>query len=103
MADEARGRSSQRRTLIQRRRWRPQLHEGYEAYALSFDYGQRHRIEIEAARRIARRVGAKEHRIAKIDMRYFQRLGTRPAMSMYRKSDRKQKSRCDSAHLRSRP
>ncbi len=39
---------------------------GYEVYALSFDYGQRHRIEIEGARRIARELGAKEHRIAKI-------------------------------------
>ena len=45
--------------------------EGYEAYALSFDYGQRHQIEIEAARRVANSLGAKEHRIAKIDMRIF--------------------------------
>jgi 7-cyano-7-deazaguanine synthase len=45
--------------------------EGYEAYALSFDYGQRHQIETEAARRIAKSLGAKEHRIAKIDMRIF--------------------------------
>jgi 7-cyano-7-deazaguanine synthase len=45
--------------------------EGYEAYALSFDYGQRHQIEIEAARRVAKSLGAKEHRVAKIDMRIF--------------------------------
>jgi 7-cyano-7-deazaguanine synthase len=45
--------------------------EGYEAYAVSFDYGQRHRIETEAARRIANSLGAKEHRVAKIDMRIF--------------------------------
>src|SRR5256884_9697793 len=45
--------------------------EGYEAYALSFDYGQRHQIEIKAARRIANSLGAKEHRVAKIDMRIF--------------------------------
>jgi 7-cyano-7-deazaguanine synthase len=45
--------------------------EGYEAYALSFDYGQRHRIEIKAARRVAGLVGAKEHRVAKIDLRIF--------------------------------
>ena len=43
--------------------------EGYETYALSFDYGQRHKIEIDATRRIARALGAKEHRVAKIDMR----------------------------------
>ena len=45
--------------------------EDYEAYALSFDYGQRHQIEIEAARRVAESLGAKEHRVAKIDMRSF--------------------------------
>jgi 7-cyano-7-deazaguanine synthase len=45
--------------------------DGYECYALSFDYGQRHRIELEAAARIARHFGAREHRIAKIDLRAF--------------------------------
>jgi 7-cyano-7-deazaguanine synthase len=45
--------------------------EGYEAYALSFDYGQRHQIEVKAARRIADLLGAKQHRVAKIDMRIF--------------------------------
>jgi 7-cyano-7-deazaguanine synthase len=45
--------------------------EGYETYALSFEYRQRHKIEIDAARRIARALGAKEHRVAKIDMRIF--------------------------------
>jgi 7-cyano-7-deazaguanine synthase len=45
--------------------------EGYETYALSFDYGQRHKIELDAARRIARALGAKEHRVAKIDLRIF--------------------------------
>src|SRR5260370_33799484 len=45
--------------------------EGYEAYALSFDYGQRHQIETEAARRIAKSLGVKEHHVAKIDMRIF--------------------------------
>jgi 7-cyano-7-deazaguanine synthase len=45
--------------------------EGYETYALSFEYGQRHKIELDAARRIAGALGAKEHRVAKIDMRIF--------------------------------
>jgi 7-cyano-7-deazaguanine synthase len=45
--------------------------EGYEAYALSFDYGQRHRIETEAARRVADSLGAKGHSVAKIDLRIF--------------------------------
>ena len=47
------------------------LAEGYEAYALSFEYGQRHQIETETARRVADSLGAKEHRIAKIDLRVF--------------------------------
>ena len=45
--------------------------EGYEAYALSFEYGQRHQIETKAARRVADSLGAKEHRVAKIDLRVF--------------------------------
>jgi 7-cyano-7-deazaguanine synthase len=45
--------------------------EGCEAYALSFDYGQRHQIETEAARRVADSLSTKEHRIAKIDLRAF--------------------------------
>jgi 7-cyano-7-deazaguanine synthase len=45
--------------------------EDYEPYALSFDYGQRHHIEMEAARRVANSLGTKEHRIAKIDLRVF--------------------------------
>jgi 7-cyano-7-deazaguanine synthase len=47
------------------------LADGYEACALSFDYGQRHRIETEAARRIANSLGAKEHRVARIDLCLF--------------------------------
>ncbi len=44
-------------------------HEGYELYALSFDYGQRHKKEMESAKEIARYFGAKEHKIMKIDLR----------------------------------
>ena len=47
------------------------LAEGYETYALSFEYGQRHEIEMASARRVADSLGAKEHRIAKIDLRMF--------------------------------
>jgi 7-cyano-7-deazaguanine synthase len=45
--------------------------EGFECHALSFDYGQRHRVELEAARRIAEVLGAADHRVAKIDLRVF--------------------------------
>jgi 7-cyano-7-deazaguanine synthase len=45
--------------------------QGYETYALSFDYGQRHCFELEAARRVADSLGAREHRIVKIDHGIF--------------------------------
>jgi 7-cyano-7-deazaguanine synthase len=45
--------------------------EGYELYALSFDYGQRHKVELEAAEKIARFFSIKEHKTAKIDLRVF--------------------------------
>jgi 7-cyano-7-deazaguanine synthase len=47
------------------------LRERFECYALSFDYGQRHRQELAAARRMATQLGAVEHRIAVIDLRAF--------------------------------
>lgn len=47
--------------------------QGFENHALSFDYGQRHRIETEAASRVANSLGAHEHRLAKIDLRVFGR------------------------------
>lgn len=43
--------------------------DGYDCYALSFDYGQRHRVELEAARRVAESLGAVEHKTARIDLR----------------------------------
>lgn len=45
--------------------------QGFECYCLSFDYGQRHRVELDAAERVAKQLGAKEHRIAAIDLRMF--------------------------------
>src|SRR4029077_11592542 len=45
--------------------------QGFEAYALSFDYGQRHGVELDCARQIAAHLGAKEHLIAKIDLRVW--------------------------------
>jgi 7-cyano-7-deazaguanine synthase len=45
--------------------------EGFAGYALSFAYGQRHVIELEAARRVAAALGAVEHKIMPIDLRLF--------------------------------
>ncbi len=42
--------------------------QDYETYALSFDYGQRHRSELQAAARVALALGAREHRIVKLDL-----------------------------------
>ena len=47
-------------------------HTGYvPIYSLSFDYGQRHRFELEAARRVAERFGVVEHRVIRIYLRQF--------------------------------
>ena len=45
--------------------------QGLAVYALSFDYGQRHRIELEAAARVAQHAGVADHRTAKLDLRMF--------------------------------
>lgn len=45
--------------------------EGFEPYALTFDYGQRHLKEIEAARRVAIHLRAKEHVVVKMDLRVW--------------------------------
>ena len=45
--------------------------EGFACYALSFRYGQRHSVELDAARRVAKHLGATEHVILDIDLRHF--------------------------------
>lgn len=45
--------------------------DGFDTYALSFDYGQRHAFELEAARRVAAALGAKDHVVVRIDLRQF--------------------------------
>ncbi len=47
------------------------VNEGFEAYALSFRYGQRHVVELEAAAQSAARLGVKKHVVANIDLREF--------------------------------
>lgn len=43
--------------------------EGFELYAISFRYGQRHEVEIESARRVAEAMGVEKHLIVDIDLR----------------------------------
>lgn len=45
--------------------------QGFDCYTLSFDYGQRHRIELQAAARVSRRMSVIEHRVAQIDLQAF--------------------------------
>ncbi|MFH1044642.1 MAG: 7-cyano-7-deazaguanine synthase, partial [Pseudomonadota bacterium] len=45
--------------------------QGYACHALSIDYGQRHRVELEAAVRVARTLGAVEQKIVRIDLAAF--------------------------------
>lgn len=43
--------------------------EGYECYTISFDYGQRHRVELMAAERTAKAMGAAAHKVINLDLR----------------------------------
>ena len=45
--------------------------EGYTCFALSFDYGQRHKVELAAAARVAKALGAERHLVAKIGLDAF--------------------------------
>ena len=42
--------------------------QNYECYALSVEYGQRHRAELDAANRVAAAIGAQEHRVMRVDL-----------------------------------
>ncbi|SFH83314.1 7-cyano-7-deazaguanine synthase QueC [Planctomicrobium piriforme] len=46
-------------------------HSGFDCYALSFDYGQRHRHELEAAKRVCSTIGVSEHAVVPLDLRQF--------------------------------
>lgn len=45
------------------------IEQGYEAYALGVDYGQRHKVELDRARTLADRLGAREFRVVRLDLR----------------------------------
>ncbi len=42
--------------------------QGYALYSLTFDYGQRHAVELGAAKRVSKAFGAREHRVVRIDL-----------------------------------
>ena len=45
--------------------------DGYELYALTFRYGQRHEVELRSAARVAERMGVARHVVAEVDLRLF--------------------------------
>jgi 7-cyano-7-deazaguanine synthase len=45
--------------------------EGFQSFTLSFDYGQRHRIELDRAKELSERMGALQHRVIDIDLAQF--------------------------------
>ena len=45
--------------------------DGFDVHALSFRYGQRHAVELDAASKVAAHLGAVEHRIVDVDLRAF--------------------------------
>jgi 7-cyano-7-deazaguanine synthase len=47
------------------------LRDGFDCYALTFDYGQRHRVELESAARVAASLGVRERRVMRFDLREF--------------------------------
>jgi len=47
------------------------IDEGFRCFAVSFDYGQRHRRELDCARQLAEKLGAAEHRIVTLDPALF--------------------------------
>ncbi len=46
-------------------------HDGHDCHALSVDYGQRHRAELDAAQRVAAQLGAREQRVVRLDLTVF--------------------------------
>ncbi len=56
--------------------------QGFALYALSVDYGQRHRFELEAARRVARSLEAKAHVVLSVDLARFGRSALTDAIDV---------------------
>jgi 7-cyano-7-deazaguanine synthase len=62
-------------------------HEGFELYALSVDYGQRHRFELAAARRVAESLGVARHVVLAVDLRQFGGSALTAAMAVPKDRD----------------
>ncbi|MDP3260165.1 MAG: 7-cyano-7-deazaguanine synthase QueC [Thermodesulfovibrionales bacterium] len=69
--------------------------EGYEVYALSFDYNQRHRVELEAAEKVALSLKVKKHLVIKFDLREIG--GSALTSEIEVPKDRAEEQKCSSA------
>ena len=68
--------------------------EGFSPlYSLSFDYGQRHRFELQAAKKIAGVFGVSEHRVMQIDLRQFGKSALTDEIAVPKDRDEKEMSR----------
>jgi len=65
---------------------------GYQIYALSFDYGQKHSVELELARFNAGKFGAEEHRTVKLDREFFSSSSLTDSSKQVRKDSYDEKS-----------
>ena len=65
---------------------------GYEIHALTFRYGQRHGLEVEAARRIAQAMGVQQHVVVDIDLRVFGGSALTDALSVPKGRDQEEMS-----------
>ena len=70
------------------------------AFALSFDYGQRHHLELLAAKRVAASLGVREHHVAQIDLRIFGGSALTDEIPVPKNPAKK---RANSDHVRPRP
>ena len=77
--------------------------EGYEPYALSFRYGQRHSVELDAAGRVAEALGVARHVVADIDLRVFGGSALTDDIERAAPRQRRGPGRRDPGHLRAGP
>ena len=77
-------------------RWRSRAKPAHRLLALTIDYNQRHRVELESAARIAVTVGAAEHIVLPLDLRRVRRIG---ADRRYRRAERRRGGQRYSGHL----
>jgi len=72
--------------------------EGYDIYALSFDYNQRHKVELEASKKVALSLKAKKHLIIKFDLREIGGSALTSEMEVPKNRAEEQKSRSKESH-----